>query len=166
MGCGPGGFYETNLIWKDNHSPLKNNKSNSLGRLSNFVKTLTHRNQLERYDNIIQDQIKEGIVEKIDEVCEQEIAGGEKVFYLSHRPVIRESAETTKLRIVYDASSKPTKNSASLNDCLETGPPYQNSVGDILVRSRFKPILLCGDVEKSFLQIKIRECEGDILCFC
>ena len=47
LGCGPGGFYETNLIWKDNHPPLKNNKSNSLGRLSSLVINLTHRNQLE-----------------------------------------------------------------------------------------------------------------------
>ena len=117
MGRGPGGFYKINLIWKDSHSPLKNNKSNSLGRLSSLVKNSTHRNQLERYGNIIQDQIKGGIVEKVDEVCEQEITEGEKVFYLPHRPVIRESAETTKVRIVYHASSKPTKNSASLNDC-------------------------------------------------
>ena len=104
---------------------MKNGKSNSHHE-SNIVKDLTHRNQLEGYDNIIQDQIKEGIVEKVDEVCYQEITEEEKVFYWRHRPIIRESAKTTKLRIVYDASSKPTKISASLNDCLETGPPLQN----------------------------------------
>ena len=70
------------------------------------------------------------------------------MFYLPHRLVILESTETTKLRIVYDASSKLTKNSASLNDCLETGPPLQNSIWDTLVRSRFKLILLCGNMSK------------------
>ena len=144
---------------------MKNNKSNSLGRLSCLVKILTHRDQLERYDNIIQDQIKEGIVEKVDEVCEQEITEDEKVFYLLHKPIIRKSVETSKLRIVYDASSKPTKNSVSLNDCLETGPLLQNSMWNILVRSRFKPILLCGDIEKTFLQIRIRGCERNVLRF-
>ena len=49
------------------------------------------------------------------------------MLYLLNKPIIRESAETTKLRIVYDASLKPTKNSTSLNDCLETGPSLQNS---------------------------------------
>ena len=48
------------------------------------------RDQLEIYDSIIQDRIRQGAVEKVDEVCEQEITEGEKVFYLPHRPVIRE----------------------------------------------------------------------------
>ena len=60
------------------------------------------------------------------------------MFYLPHRTVIRESARTTKLRIIYDASSKPTtESSASLHDLK--GLPLQNSMWDVLVRSRFKP---------------------------
>ena len=88
-----------------------------------------------------------------------------KEFYLPHRSVIRESAETTKIRIVYDASAKPNKDSVSLNECLETSPPLQNSLWDILVRLRFTSILLCGDIEKTFLQIRIQESERDILRF-
>ena len=34
LGRGPGDFYDTNLIWKDSHPPLKINKSKTLGRLS------------------------------------------------------------------------------------------------------------------------------------
>ena len=103
---------------------MKNNKSNSLYRPCSLVKNLTLRKQLERYENIIQDQIKEGIVEKVDEDCEQEMTEGEKVWYLPHRPVVKESGATTKLRIVYDASSKSTKNSAFLNDCLQSRTKY------------------------------------------
>ena len=66
---------------------------------------------------------------------------------------------------MYDASSKPTKKFASLNYCLETGPPLQNSMWDILIRSRFKPILLCGDIEKVFLQIRIQKHEGNVMRF-
>ena len=94
------------------------------------------------YKNIIQDQIKEDIIKKLDKDYEQEITEEEKVLYLPNRTVRRESAETTKPRIVYDASPKPTKNSLSLNDYLEMGPPLQNLMWDILVRSRFKPILI------------------------
>ena len=81
LGREPGGFYETNLIWKDNHLALKSSKSNSLGRLSSLVKNLTQINQLERYDNIIQDQIKECIEQKVDEVCEQEITETKSVLF-------------------------------------------------------------------------------------
>ena len=37
-------------------------------------------------------------MEKVDEVGEQEITEGEKVFYLPHRPVTREPVETNKPR--------------------------------------------------------------------
>ena len=54
-----------------------------------------------------------------------------------------------------------------MNECLETGPPLQNSLWDILIRSCFRPTLLCGDIEKVFLQIRIRESERerDVLRF-
>ena len=79
--------------------------------------------------------------------------------------MIRESVETTKIRIVYDVSAKPYKDSVYLNECLETGPPLQNSLWDVLTRSRFRPILLCGDIERAFLQIRIRASERDVLRF-
>ena len=51
----------------------------------------------------------------------------------------------------------------SLNECLETRPVLQNLIWNILIRSRFRPILLCGDIEKVFLQIHIRESKRDVL---
>ena len=53
----------------------------------------------------------------------------------------------------------------SLNECLETGPPFQTLIWDIFTRSRFRPILLCRDIEKAFLQICIQESERDVLRF-
>ena len=79
--------------------------------------------------------------------------------------MILESVETTEIRIVYDVSVKPIKDSVPFNECLETGPPLQNSLWDILIRSRFRPILLSEDIEKAFLQIRIRESERDVLRF-
>ena len=91
IGRGPEGPYETSWIWKDKYPPLKNSKSNILGRLSSIVENLTHRDELERYNNIIRDQVKEAIVEKVDEGCEQEIAEGKKLFYLFHIDVSLEN---------------------------------------------------------------------------
>ena len=154
-------WYETNLIWKEKHPPLNNNKSGSLGRLNNLLHNLSRDNQLETYDDIIREQQKAGIVETVD----RNTSCQNKEFYMPHKAVIRESAQTTKVRIVYDASAKPNSNTPLLNDCLETGPSLQNLLWDILVRTRLRPVLLCGDIEKAFLQIRIRENDGDALRF-
>ena len=99
----------------------------------------------------MQDQIKEGIIERVIEGEKSvTIQKSEKVFYLPYRPVIRESAELTKLRIVYDVSSKASKSTVSLNECLDTSPPLQNSLYDILLRSQMRSIILCGDIQQGF----------------
>ena len=46
----------------------------------------------------------------------------EKEFYIPHKAVIQEEAESTNLRVVYDCSSRPDPKSPSLNECLEAGP--------------------------------------------
>ena len=50
-----------------------------------------------------------------------------------HKPVVRESAESTKLQIVYDTSARAHPDAPSLNDCLNTGPALQNRLRDVLV---------------------------------
>ena len=79
---------------------------NSLGRLRSLTKNFTRSNKLEEYDKIIQEQINESITEKVSETKTSE---KRKELYQPHRPVTRESAETTKIRTVYDVSAKPNK---------------------------------------------------------
>lgn len=70
---------------------------------------------LDEYDKIIQDQLEQGIVEKVSDKSQ-----GEREFYLPHKAVTRETAEKTKMQIVFDALAKATYGSPSLNNCLET----------------------------------------------
>ena len=79
--------------------------------------------------------------------------------------VIRETAEGTKTRIVYDASAHPNDKSPSLNECLEPSPALQNQLWSVLVRNRFHPIALSGDLKQAFLQVCIREADRDVLRF-
>ena len=51
---------------------------------------------------------------------------------MPYRAVVRETAQTTKVRIVYYASAKANPDCASLNDCLETCPSLQNMTWNIL----------------------------------
>ena len=82
---------------------------------------------------------------------------------MSHKPVIRPDAETTKLRVVFDASA--SNNGVSLNSCLEPGPPMQNLLWSVIVRNRTHPITLCADMKQAFLQIRIKEEDRDSLRF-
>lgn len=55
----------------------------------------------------------------------------------------------TKLRVVYDASAKAV--GPSLNDCLYAGASL------ILSHFRLHPVVMAGDIEKTFLMILVKE---------
>ena len=156
----PEGWYETGLLWKGNHPPLPSNKCGSLKRLDSLVKKLEKQpNMLRNYDAIIQDQMSQGIVERVQEEPEG------KEFYIPHKAVVKETAESTKIRIVYDASARANGKAPSLNDCLETGPPLQNKLLSVLTRNRFHPVALAGDLKQAFLQVRIRKEDRDVMRF-
>lgn len=96
---GPEGCYETGLPWRGNHPQLPNNRVGSLKRLESIIQKLEKNKILQKYDAIIKDQLNEGIVERVSGPP----VG--KEFYIPHKAVVREAAESTKLRIVYDASA-------------------------------------------------------------
>lgn len=155
----PAGWYQTRLPWKGTHPTLPTNETGSKRRLEQLVRKLERNGQYEEYDCIIQEQLQQGIVEPAPDIPTG------KEYYIPHKGVVRENAESTKLRIVYDASAREKDNQPSLNDCLHPGPPLQNRLWDILVRSRFYPILLTGDLKKAFLQVRIKKEERDSLRF-
>lgn len=61
--------------------------------------------------------------------------------------------ETTKIRVVYDASAK--RNGPSLNDCLYSGPPLNPLIFEVLARFRAHKVALTADIEKAFLNVGI-----------
>ena len=115
----------------------------------------------EAYNSIIKDLLENSIME---EITDTEINNSSKEFCMPHRAAICESAEPTKLRVVYDASVK-SESGFSLNGYLEKEQPLQNKLWDILIRARFRPVVICGDINKEFLQVRIRQNERDCLRF-
>ena len=79
--------------------------------------------------------------------------------YIPYKPVVRGATESTKLRVVLDASARSNERIPSLNDCLETGPPLQN------VCRGLKPVALGGDLKQAFLQFRIQLEDRDALRF-
>ena len=48
---------------------------------------------------------------------------------------------------------------------METGPPLQNLIWDILTRNHLQPVTLTRDLKQAFLQIQLREQDRDMLRF-
>ena len=123
------GQYETGIIWKPNKDLLPENKDGSIARLKVLRRRLLRDPKLfDTYEDIIHQQFEEGFTEKVEPT-----ESDKKVFYMPHKPVIRQNAESKKVRVVYDASARAKPASLSLNDCLETGPALQNGLRSILI---------------------------------
>ena len=144
------GRYEVNLPFKEDHPVIEDNYLLSRNRLSKLVAKLKKEpEQLAEYNNVIMQQLELGMIENADNIP---TTVGE-VTYLPHRAVIRADKETTKLRVVLDASAK--NRGPSLNDCLCKGPCLNPLLYNILLRFRCYNIALTADIEKAFLQIAI-----------
>ena len=111
------GWHETSLPWKLNHPELPTNEMGSKRRLNSLVKRSERSGNYQQYDDIIQEQLVQGMIEPAPATVNG------KEFYIPHKAVVKQSAETTKLRIVYYASAKESNTQPSLNDCLNPPPP-------------------------------------------
>ena len=138
---------------------MPNNETGSLKRRRSLVQRIKRNGKRNDYDAIIQGQLREGIEE------EAEIPAKGREFYIPHKAVIRENAETTKMRIISDASARANHTAPSLNECLDAGPPLQNRLWKVLVRGRFHAVAIAGDIRMAFLQVRIREEDRDSLRF-
>ena len=95
---------------------------------------------MKQYNDIIEDQVKQGIIEKIDDNTVQ----GEIKHYITRHVVNR----TTKLRAAYDASAKAKKTDLSLNECLYQGPVILEDLCSLLLRFRTYKTAIVADIKK------------------
>nr|XP_033339068.1 uncharacterized protein LOC117227701 [Megalopta genalis] len=68
-------------------------------------------------------------------------------FFLPHHAVVKETSMTTKLRVVFDGSTK-TDTGVSLNEALMVGPTIQEDLFSHILRFRLHNYVLTGDIEK------------------
>ena len=157
------GRYQVQLPFKEDHELLPDNFALCKSRLVSLLKRLQSKPEvLKHYDDVIRDQQKQGIVEPVEQGVNNGVG---KVHYIPHHEVIRVDKDTTKLRIVYDASARSGKNSLSLTNCLYAGPPLSPLIYDILLRFRVHKTALIGDIEKAFLNVSVHPEDRDYLRF-
>ena len=117
--------YTVKLPWKPLSSQLQSNEETAKKRCIKQITKLSHE-QNSLY--MKQQKIKDVPVEEMNLPKER------KVFYLPHRPVIREESIKTKIRPVFEGSATD-QNGLSINDALYTGPKLQNDIVDILIQN-------------------------------
>ena len=157
------GRYEVRLPWKDYHEPLPDNYQVAKKRLSSLMYRLkSDPETAEEYDKIIKEQIRTGVTEVVDGTAEDTVGEGQ-IHYLPHHPVVREDKDTTKVRVVYDASA--SSRGPSLNSCLRAGPALTADLLDVLLRFRSYEVAYVADIEKAFHMIGIHPDDRDALRF-
>ena len=152
--------YKVLLPFKETHETLPDNYSHCIQRLDKLKnKMINDKDLLCSYNQIVKDQLSTGIVERLN--SEDSTVG--EIHYLPHRPVVRSDKKTTKIRMVFDASSKTI--GPSLNDCLYPGPSLTESLFGVLLRFRTYRYAFISDIEKAFLQIILDERHRDVVRF-
>lgn len=89
-----------------------------------------------QYVQFLNEYVELGHMQKISESSDDL----ESAFYLPHHGIFKGPSDSSKLRVVFDASSK-TSSGISLNDALMTSPVVQQDLMSILLR--FRMFLYC-----------------------
>ncbi|XP_037501548.1 uncharacterized protein LOC119375442 [Rhipicephalus sanguineus] len=115
---------------------------------------------LKQYDTAIRAYFNEDHAERVEE----KLLPRENVYYMPHHAVIRREAVTTKLRVVFDASSHALGHPC-LNDVLFKGTKLGVDIVQLLLTFRRHPVVLIADIKKAYLQMLIRPEDRDVLRF-
>ena len=153
------GEYEVGLTFRPDRQMLEDNYGSAFKRLQSLETRLRAKPELRaRYNEAMAMYEKEGDVED----CTDIIPKLGQVFYLPHREVIRDDKVSSKCRVVFDASARGP-NGVSLNGCLLQGPQGEQNLVKILIRFRWQPVAIGGDVKRMYLCVKMRQEDRDYL---
>jgi len=103
------------------------------------------------YTNFMQEYQSLGHMRRVADA-----ADNKKRIFLPHQAVVRENGATTKIRVVFDASSKDSEG-LSLNDALYKGPALQSDLFTLILRFRCHRYVICVDIKKMYRQIIVHE---------
>ncbi|XP_018362903.1 PREDICTED: uncharacterized protein LOC108761065 [Trachymyrmex cornetzi] len=152
------GKFIVRLPFSDDPKALGESREIAIKRLLQLERRFERDKKLhESYTAFMQDYLNSGHMSLVKET---ENKTDHAIVYLPHHSVIKESSSSTKLRTVFNASSK-TSSGKSLNDILMTGPAIQGNLTDILLRYRMYKVALTGDIKQMYRQIIVHENDRD-----
>ena len=157
--------YEVSWPWKVSKYELPDNYKLAEARLKSLVSNFKDKKLLLQYDEVIQKQRNEGIIEAAENSTEHLLKKSVVTHYLPHHAVIKEDNSSTKLRVVYEGCAKTHPSKKSLNECLHPGPNMIANLVGILLRFRMNPIAFIADIQKAYLQMLLNPNDRDVTRF-
>ncbi|XP_037815968.1 uncharacterized protein LOC119606507 [Lucilia sericata] len=148
----PNGRYQVNLPFIYPPVELGNSRHVAMAQFLRNEKSLMKKPELKmEYDNVLQEYIDLGHMKPIKY---NPNTPSNTHYYLPHHAVVKLDRVTTKVRVVFNASSK-TSNSNSLNDTLHTGPTLQQDLVVLILKWCFYKIVYNADITKMYRQIML-----------
>lgn len=145
------GRYVVNLPCKSNLQDLDDSYNMALNRFLLLERRIKRQSELEvPYTPSTDDYSALGHMEEV-EVGDK---SANKNFYLQHHPVFKLSSSTTKLRVVFDASSK-SNSDLSLNYVLLIESTVQDDLFSIILRFQLLKYIFAPDITKMYTQILV-----------
>ena len=86
---------------------------------------------------------------------------GTASYYLPHHGVLKPDSTTTKLRVVFNASS-PSSIGKQINDLIHTGANLLLDISDLLIWTRHHRHIFATDTTKRYRHFKVHEDDWDL----
>jgi len=147
------GRYIVRLPFKGNsHHNLGDSRSAAVASLRRLERRLrSDVNQASAYSEFLTEY---RTLVHMEWVSDPDAAVSRERYYIPHHAVFRESSTTSRLRVVFNASSKASTGK-SLNDYLLAGPKLQTDLADIILKWRLFRYVFTTDIAKMYRQILV-----------
>ncbi|XP_055633313.1 uncharacterized protein LOC129773693 [Toxorhynchites rutilus septentrionalis] len=147
------GRYVVSLPLRESIQDIGNNRTLAMRRFLSLERRLARNPELkQQYQQFIKEYESMG---HCREIKESNCSLDKGTYYIPHQAILRPSSSTTKLRVVFDASSKASPSDKSLNDVLQVGGILQSDIFSILLRFRKHRFVFTADISKMYRQIRI-----------
>lgn len=146
------GRYIVSLPFHNSEPVFKDSRNIALKRFLSLERRLLKNPALyAQYRDFMENYLSSGHMALI-----KDVTPSTQFYYIPHHCVVKPDSTTTKLRVVFDASTKDSQG-LSLNDTLLTGPKLQRDIISILLRFRLHKVAFSCDIKQMFRQILVTD---------
>ena len=153
------------LLWNEKVSPhLAKNFNLSKQILKSSVTKLSRDpEKLNMVDEVFQEQLRSGVIEKISNPSS--FVQDPEVKFIAHMPIFKMKSNTTKCRVVYLANVSEKGQFVNHNQALQAGPNLNKKITSALLHMRMDKYIFIFDIIKAFLQLALYPEDSKKLCF-